>query len=184
MQDASSTHTHVMLPRLPMRFRAHIFSGTALTFAALTLSFGSPSALTLREKWRAEELKFRTSLGSICDGCDAGAIGPRRAPKRYSALIDPIAVLESSSRTTARYLAAASPATRVLPTPIVDRTLASINRHVSRKDARVHARRRLAKLIRARRYAALISRRKAQAQANSAAARYKVELGRVEQQPQ
>ena len=165
-----------------MKVHAHIF-GTALMFAALTLFPGGTSALTLREKWQAEEQRFRTLSGSICDGCEAGPIGPRRPSKRYSALIDPIAVLENSSRTTAKYLAATSPATRVIPTPVVDRTLASINRRASRRYAQVLARRRLAKIIRARRYAALMSRRKAQAQANAAAARYKVELGRVQQQP-
>lgn len=172
-----------MLPRLPVKVHTYIL-GATLTFATLTSFPGGSSALTLREKWQAEEQKFRALSGSICDGCEVGTIGQRRSSKRYSALIDPIAVLESSSRKTAKYLAAASPAAGVITTPVVDRTLASINRRASRRYAQILARRRLAKLIRARRYAAIMSRRKAQAQANAAAARYKVELGRVEQQPQ
>lgn len=172
-----------MLPRLPVKIYAHIF-GAALVSAALTLFPAGSSALTLREKGQAEERTFRRLIGSICDGCEAAPIGLQRPTKRYPALVDPISILENPSLTKAKYSAAASPATRVVTTPVADRTLASINRRVSRRYAQVLARRRLAKLIRARRYAALMSRRRAQAQANAATARYKVELGRVEQQPQ
>jgi hypothetical protein len=169
-----------MLPRLLVKVHAHIV-GATLVFAALGLLPGASSALTLREKWQAEERGFRTLSGSICDGCDPGPVGPRRSSKRYSALVDPIAILEKSSRTTAKYLASASPTARLPSTPVVDRTLASTNRRISRRYAQVLARNRLAKLIRARRYAAIIARRKVQA---NAAAKFKVEFGRVEQQSQ
>jgi hypothetical protein len=182
-ENARSAHTDVMLPRLPVKIHAHIVNAT-LVFAALALLPEASSAATLREKWQAEERGFRTLSGSICDGCDSRPAASRRSPKSYSALVDPIAVLERSSRTTARYLASASPTARLLSTPIVDRTLASTNQRISRRYARILAHRRLAKLIRARRYAAVIARRKSQAAANAAAAKYKVDFGRIEQQTQ
>lgn len=172
-----------MLPRLPVKIHAHVV-GTTLVFAALALLPIASSAMTLREKWQAEEQRFRMLSGSICEGCDSRPIGPRRSPKHYSALVDPIAVLERSSRATAKYLASASAIARIVPTPVADRALASVNRSVSRRYAQILSRRRLAKLVRARRYAALMSRRKAQAAAIAAATRYKVELGRLEQLPQ
>ena len=168
-----------------MKIHAHIV-GATLVFAALGLLPEASSALTLREKWQAEEHGFRTLSGSICDGCDPGPVETRRSAKRYSVLVNPIAVLEKSSRATAKYLASASPTARRPSTPIVDRTLASTNQRISRRYAQIFARRRLAKLIRARRYAAVIARRKSQAAANAAAAsaKVKVEFGRVEQQSQ
>lgn len=168
-----------------MKIHAHIV-GATLVFAALALLPEASSAVTLREKWQAEERGFRTLSGSICDGCDPRPVGSRRSPKSSSALVDPIAVLERSSRTTAKYLASALPTARRPSTPIVDRTLASTNQRISRRYAKILARRRLAKLIRARRYAAVIARRKSQAAANAAAAsaKVKVEFGRVEQQNQ
>ena len=172
-----------MLLRLPVKVHADVV-GSILLFAALAFLPMASSAMTLSEKWRAEEQRFRILSGSICDECDPRPIGLRRSSKHYSARVDPIAILENSSRATAKYLASASSMARIVPTPVVNRALASINQRVSRRHAHILSRRRLAKLVRTRRYAALMSRQKAQAAAIAAAARFKVELGRVEQQPQ
>lgn len=161
-----------------MTVNAHIV-GATLVLAALGLLPDASWALTLHEKWQAEERGFRTLSGSICDGCDSG---PQRSPKRYSALVDPIAVLEKSSRTATKHLLPTSPTIRLPSTPVVDRTLASTNRRISRRYAQILARRRLDKIIRARRYAAIVARRKLQAEVKSAAEKYKVEFGRLEQQ--
>jgi hypothetical protein len=166
-----------------VKMHAHIV-GATLVFAALALLPEASSAVTLREKWQAEERGFRMLSGSICDGCDPRPVGSRRSSKSSSALVDPIAVLERSSHTTAKYLASALPTARRPSTPIADRTLAATNQRISRRYAQILARRRLAKLIRARRYAAVIARRKSQAAANAASAKYKVDFGRVEQQSQ
>ena len=162
-----SVHTHV--------------ARAIFAIVAFSLSLECAAALTMRERWQAEYLRAQKLSSSICDGCGARPVLTRQAPSQVAALVDPIAVLDRSSRATAKFLTGDASTTTTVPAVIVDRTLASIRRRPSRSYAQVLARRRYAKLIRLRRYAALVSRRNAQAAARSAAARYAIEFGQVRQ---
>ena len=150
-----------------------------LAIVAFSLSIECAAALTMRERWQAEDLKWQKVSGSVCYGCGGRAVLTRQAPKQYAALVDPIAVLERSSRASAKFLAGDASTTTTVPAVIVDRTLASVRRRTSRSYAQLLARRRYARLIRSRRYAALVYRRKAQVAARAAAARYAVEFGQI-----
>lgn len=152
------------------------------------LSGESVSALTLRERWLAEGNRARAVIGSICVGCDSAPAQGRRLGTQRSAFVDPIAVLERSTRSSTASSTIKEPKAVVVRTPAVDRTLVSSNVRRSRSYAQLLARRKQEKLQRARRYAALVARRKAQAAAQSAAReaaeRYKIELGQVRQGPE
>lgn len=136
---------------------------TALGLAVL-LSLSSASALTVEERWRAEDLKWRRISASVCVECGR----PQRA-KTYAVLVDPIAVLERKPSPTSRTLDLRRAGT-VVTARVTDRTLVPRYRKRAISYAQLLKRRRLAKILQARRYAAVISRRRAQAAATQAAA--------------
>jgi hypothetical protein len=152
------------------------------------LSGESVSAVTLRERWIAEGNRARAVIGSICLGCDNTPAQGRRLGRQPSAFVNPIAVLERSTRISTASPTIKEPKVVVVRTPAVDRTLVSSNVRRSRSYAQLLARRKQEKLQRARRYAALLARRRAQAAAQAAAReaaeRYNIELGQVRQVPE
>jgi len=152
---------------------------TTFAIIALSLSVESAAALTMRERWQAENLRWQKISASICNSCGSRALPTTQPLKQFTALVDPIAVLERSSRASARFLAGDVSPTVTVPAPSVNRALASIRLHPSRRYAQLLARRRYAKLIRSRRYAALLHRRRAQTAARAAAAGYSIRLGPI-----
>ncbi len=175
-----------------MRVERSRVLATLLTIVVY-LSGESVSAVTLRERWLAEGNRARAVIGSICVGCDSVPAQGRRLGRQPAALVDPIAVLERSTRSSTASSTIREPKVVVVRTPAVDRTLVASNVRRSRSYAQLLARRKQEKLQRARRYAALVARRRAQAAAQAAAQsaaareaaeRYKIELGQVRQVPE
>ena len=156
---------------------------SALVVAAILLSFDCASAETMREKWKAEEARWRSISDSICVSC-----GQPRERKQVTVLIDPIAVLERKTPVKPRVLGADSSGV-VVTAENTDRTLVPRYRKRAVNYAQMLKRRRFAKLMKARRYAAMKERRKteaaaAQAGARAIAIRNEIELGALRRVPE
>ena len=149
----------------------------------LLLSFDYASALTMREKWKSEEAKWRSISASVCVNC-----GQSRENKQVVVLIDPIAVLERTNPVKSKF-AGANPSGVVVTAENTDGTLVPRYRKRAGNYAQLLKRRRYAKLMKARRYAVMKERRKidavaAQAGARAIAARNEIELGALRRVPQ
>jgi hypothetical protein len=152
---------------------------------SLVISFatGIARAETMRARYRAEEVRFRSLIASICSDCDASHKPLAQDKRLRVALIDPIAVLQASPRTSANSRTAAATVLSASSTVVADRTLASLHHRHNRTYAQLLKRRRYAKLLRARRYAALAVQRNKSSGTQAAAAQYAIQFGQIQRAP-
>lgn len=132
----------------------------------------SAFALTMRERWRADDLKWREISNSICENC----VQLQRVTRR-ALFVDPIAVLELKISSNKKFSGKTN--TGIVATKTADEILVARHRQRMFRYAQLLKRQRNANLIRTRRYKFVAHRHKLKKTPRAAAIRNEIELGKL-----